>query len=196
MARMLKESRGGATGKNLRRQRNLVLGNYQLLRPINLRLLRQVVHALLMEIWPELPLDLTISIVAASEITRVNETFLRHQGSTDVITFDYSDRAGEASRLAPPPALAAPSSDRRDACPTMLHGEIFVCMDEALVQARRFRTTWQSELVRYIVHGVLHLLGYDDLRSTARRNMKQAEDNLLRSLSRRFSLCSLDARTC
>ena len=45
-----------------------------------------------------------------------------------------------------------------------LHGEIFICVDEAVLQARKFRTSWQSEIVRYLVHGVLHLLGHDDSR--------------------------------
>ena len=45
-----------------------------------------------------------------------------------------------------------------------LHGEIFICVDEAVWQARKFRTSWQSEIVRYLVHGVLHLLGHDDSR--------------------------------
>jgi probable rRNA maturation factor len=53
-------------------------------------------------------------------------------------------------------------------------------------QARRFRTTWQSELVRYVVHGVLHLLGYDDRDSRARRRMKAAEDALVRRLARQY----------
>jgi len=70
---------------------------------------------------------------------------LRHAGATDVIAFDYSIRASH------------------------LRGEIFICVDEALVQARRFRTTWQSESVRYVVHGVLHLLGFDDRRPAACR---------------------------
>ena len=68
----------------------------------------------------------------------------------------------------------------------MLHGEIFVCVDEAVSQARRFRTTWQRELVRYVVHGVLHLLGYEDLHSRTRRKMKVAEDTLVRQLSSQF----------
>ena len=82
--------------------------------------------------------------------------------------------------------------DRRDACPTLLHGEIFVCLDEAVSQARRFHTTWQSELVRYVVHGVLHLLGYDDAASRARRKMKAAEDTLVRQLARQFDFHSLE----
>jgi rRNA maturation RNase YbeY len=59
------------------------------------------------------------------------------------------------------------------------------------LQAREFRTTWQSEITRYLVHGVLHLLGHDDSRPAKRRNMKQAENRRLRELSRRFSLAHL-----
>ena len=44
-----------------------------------------------------------------------------------------------------------------------LHGELFICVDEAVAQAKEFKTSWQSEVVRYVVHGVLHLLGHDDL---------------------------------
>jgi probable rRNA maturation factor len=107
--------------------------------------------------------ELDLHVVGAAEMTRLNETFLQHQGSTDVITFDHAE-PGEA-----------------------LHGEIFVCVDEALIQARRFRTTWQSELLRYVVHGVLHLCGYDDQEPAARRRMKRAENRWLRELERRSS---------
>ena len=60
-----------------------------------------------------------------------------------------------------------------------LHGEIFVCVDEAVLQARKFGTSWQSEIVRYIVHGVLHLLGFDDSSAGARRKMKREENRLV-----------------
>jgi rRNA maturation RNase YbeY len=72
-----------------------------------------------------------------------------------------------------------------------LHGEIFVCLDEAVSQARQFHTTWQSEVVRYVVHGVLHLLGYDDLDTRARRKMKKAEDALVGRLARQFDFRGL-----
>jgi rRNA maturation RNase YbeY len=55
-------------------------------------------------------------------------------------------------------------------------------------QACRFHTTWQSEVVRYAVHGVLHLMGYDDLRPEARKLMKREEDRLLRQLARRYPI--------
>jgi len=50
---------------------------------------------------------------------------------------------------------------------------------------------WQSEVVRYIVHGVLHLLGHDDLRADLRRKMKREENRLVRLLARRFALAQL-----
>ena len=162
---------------------------------MDLRLLRRIVQALLRETWPDGSFDLAIYVVAEPEMTRLNETFLRHKGSTDVITFDYAEGAGQASRPAPSGSTAANRKDRRDACPTLLHGEIFVCLDEAVSQARRFHTTWQSELVRYVVHGVLHLLGYDDATSRARQKMKEAEDTLVIQLARQFDFHGLGVTT-
>jgi len=151
------------------RSRLLNLRNRHRTRGVQLRFLRRIVQALLQDVWPDGSLDLAVYLVAAPEVTRLNETFLRHKGSTDVITFDYAESAE----------------------PERLHGEIFICLDEAVCQARRFRTTWQSELVRYVVHGVLHLLGYDDRDSQARRRMKQAEDDLVRRLARQFAFGAL-----
>jgi probable rRNA maturation factor len=64
-------------------------------------------------------------------------------------------------------------------------------VDEALAQARQFQTSWQSEVVRYVAHGILHLQGYDDLKPALRRKMKRAENRLMRRLSRRFNLREL-----
>ena len=69
-----------------------------------------------------------------------------------------------------------------------MHGEVFVCVDEAVIQARRFRTLWQKELVRYVVHGVLHLQDFDDQGVRERRRMKREENRLLRLLAQRFPL--------
>jgi len=95
---------------------------------------------------------------------------------------------GQASCLSS--KMSVKRQDRQDACPT-LHGEIFICIGDALAQARRFRTTWQSELVRYLVHGVLHLRGYDDRQPNRRRAMKREEDRLVRELARLFPLSKL-----
>ncbi len=152
-------------------------------RSVHLGLLRWIARALLEKAWRDGSFDLAICLVAAPEMTRLNEAYLRHKGSTDVITFDYADRAGQGPRRSRFPAPSGPFRGKRDDCPALLHGEIVVCLDEALRQARRFHTTWQSELVRYVVHGVLHLLGYDDRDSRARRRMKATEDDLVLRLA-------------
>ena len=147
----------------------VLVRNHQRSRFIDVLLLRQISRELLLEVFPRQRYELGVHLVDKRVMIRLNETFLRHQGSTDVITFDYR----EASE------------------PQVLRGEIFVCIDEALVQARRFRTSWQSELVRYVVHGLLHLSGYDDERQQARRTMKRAENRLLNRLASRFVLAKI-----
>ena len=156
---------------------HLTLRNRQRTHPVDIRLLRRVCTALLAELLPIKNAELGITLVAAPEMARINGQFLQHEGSTDVITFDYCE---------------IPATRPRTMNPRLeLHGELFVCLDEAVLQARRFRTTWQSELARYIIHGMLHLLGHEDRRSPDRRQMKREENRLLRVLARRFTLSRL-----
>lgn len=146
--------------------------NRQRTKKINVRMLKQIAEALFAELSiPEA--ELGINLVAAREMTLLNETFLHHEGSTDVITFNHHDES-------------LPETDK-----TLLHGELFICVDEAILQAKRFRCTWQSEVVRYIVHGVLHLLGHDDLKAAARRRMKREENRLVRRLAKKISFAQL-----
>jgi len=160
------------------------ISSRQRVRKINRRWMKQITTALLADLEIE-NAELGIHLVTAPGITRLNEKFLRHQGSTDVITFDYLEK-GRAGC----PQPAARFGALRRTRPT-IHGEIFICVDEAVLQARRFGTSWQSETVRYLIHGILHLLGHDDRRSTARRKMKREENRRLRELSRRFPLSKL-----
>ena len=74
-----------------------------------------------------------------------------------------------------------------------LHGELFVCVDVAVAQARLFRVHWQSEVVRYIVHGILHLQGFDDRKPGPRRRMKRQEERLLKHLAGRFEFDEIDS---
>ena len=111
-------------------------------------------------------IELGVHLVAAPEMTLLNETFLHHTGSTDVITFNHAEENSTDS----------------------IHGEIFICLDDAVKQADAFRTTWQSELARYVIHGVLHLRGFDDLTPSKRRVMKREENRLLRESIEQFPL--------
>jgi probable rRNA maturation factor len=156
----------------------LVIVNRQSAAPVEIRLLRRLTQLLMKDLLGKNDFTLGICLVNSLEMARLNETFLDHPGSTDVITFDYA----RASSAAPP------VKGRKGSPAEAPHGEIFICMDEAIVFARRFRTSWQMELARYVVHGVLHLSGYDDLHRRARRVMKHEENRLLRELARRLPL--------
>ena len=149
--------------------RTLCLRNRQEVRPVDLRLLRRITHHLLKTQFRLNAYELCLHLVAAAEMARINWKFLRHEGSTDVVTFDCTQK---------------PDANQ-------LHGEIFISLDDAVAQARQFRSTWQAELVRYVIHGLLHLRGHDDSRAPERRKMKRAENRLLRfqsasSISRRL----------
>ena len=156
----------------------LTLRNHQH-RRLDMRRWRRITQALLAAASPRHRADLGIYIVTRAEITRLNEAFLHHQGPTDVIAFDYSSAERGLRRAESP--LRTPHS-------ALLWGEIFICLDEAVAQARRFQATWQTELVRYAIHGLLHLLGHDDHDRVSRRAMKTIEDTLLRQLALRFDL--------
>jgi rRNA maturation RNase YbeY len=110
--------------------------------------------------------ELGVLVVGAAAIARLNERHLGHAGPTDVITFDY--RPPERARA-------------HDGC---LRGEIVVCPEVARPAALRWGTTWREEIGRYVLHGLLHLSGYDDRSPATRRAMKREEDRLVRALVR------------
>ena len=153
----------------------LKLRNRQRTRAINLPLLRRLIRHLLARHFQIDQFELCFHFIASHEMACLNESFLQHSGSTDIITFDHSD---------------FPRPQTPDSKP-QLHGEIFISLDDAVAQAGQFRTTWQSELARYLVHGLLHLRGYDDLQATARRKMKREENRLLQALAAEFPLAQL-----
>jgi rRNA maturation RNase YbeY len=146
----------------------LRLLNRQRSRRIDPRELKTITQFLLADLLAIGQADLAIHLVGAVEMSKLNQTHLNHKGATDIITLDYSgDPSGP------------------------LIGELFICIDEAVIQARRFRTDWREELLRYVVHGALHLRGFDDLKAPARRKMKSEEERLLKKLRSRFRLSKL-----
>ena len=152
---------------------NVVIVNRQRTKKINPRWLKELTGALLAELQLT-EAELGINLVGAREMALVNETFLQHEGPTDVITFDHLEKR-------------KPASTKQN----VIHGELFICVDVALKQAKEFKSSWQAEVVRYVVHGVLHLLGYDDLKPHRRREMKRAEGRLVRRLEQSFSFAQL-----
>lgn len=151
--------------------------------------LRRILRHVLVTEFPAAGHELCFHFVTAEEMARVNWQFLQHEGSTDVITFDHvaTDVRRRNSSEAEPAHLLTSAA-------TLLHGEAFICVADAVKQAREFKTTWQSEVIRYAVHALLHLRGYDDLEPAKRRVMKREENRLMRALTATFDLDQLETR--
>jgi probable rRNA maturation factor len=66
---------------------------------------------------------------------------------------------------------------------TFQHGEIFISVETARRQARLYRTSLVDELRLYLVHGLLHLCGFDDEKPANRRTMQRAQKNIISLIS-------------
>ena len=142
----------------------IVLANRQRIRRLDRRILKQIAEFTLHSAKVE-SAEVGFHFVSAKEMARVHKDFMDIEGSTDVITFDHGGNP-----------------------PTMIHGEIFISIADAVEQAREFKTSWQSEVARYVIHGILHLLGYDDLNPAARTKMKHQENRLLKACEKHFPI--------
>lgn len=85
---------------------------------------------------------------------KLNVEFLDHDTLTDIISFDYS--VGKE-----------------------LHGDIFISVERVADNAADFNTTFQDELHRVIIHGVLHYCGYKDKTEADEQQMRNKENQYL-----------------
>jgi len=99
----------------------------------------------------------------------INSSFVGHEGPTDVICFDYRESGAGAA-----PEDGEPSVD------------IVICPEVALREARKRGLPYQRELVLYIVHGLLHAAGEDDLSPAPRRRMRLLERKTVADLEKKL----------
>ncbi len=88
-------------------------------------------------------------------LKEVNVTYLQHDYFTDIITFDNSENPG------------------------LLEGDIFISTDRIKENSQDFKSTFEEELRRVIIHGVLHLLGFKDKSDAEQQQMRQKENEYL-----------------
>ena len=117
----------------------------------------------------------TVCLVSDAEIARMNQAFRRKKGSTDVLSFPAVERRMPV-RL---PMRREPGSRRPSKAGTFL-GDIAISPSTARRYAKKLGRTLPSELQILILHGVLHLLGYDH--ETDRGEMDRVETRLRRRL--------------
>lgn len=107
--------------------------------------------------------SLNIIFVSSQKIRSLNRQYLRRDYVTDVLAFDLSD----VNR------------------PGQVNGDIAVCVDMALKNAAAYQTSCARELVLYVAHGILHLLGFDDHSPRDIRAMRAKEREILSYLGKR-----------
>lgn len=102
--------------------------------------------------------DISFIFCSDNYLLEVNKQYLNHDYFTDIITFDYVEN-------------------------DIISGDIFISCDRVKENATAFEKTFENELSRIIIHGVLHLLGYKDKVKKDKLMMTQKEDFYLTLLS-------------
>lgn len=105
---------------------------------------------------------LGVVLAGHETVLNLNRSYLEHDYVTDVLSF--------------------PLREAGDSEPVVVDGEVYVDLDTAAERAPEFDTTVEEEIYRYVVHGLLHLIGYDDQTEDERQKMKEREDRYLAEL--------------
>ncbi len=135
---------------------NIEISNRQKLLAIDADGLRRAVAAVLEEEGLE-NAAIEVAVVDDPTIHDLNRRFLNHDEPTDVISFLLDDENG-------------------------VEGDVIVSAETALRSAGRYDWPAADELLLYVVHGTLHLVGYDDLDPTARAEMRSREKHFLAAM--------------
>lgn len=101
-----------------------------------------------------------INIIFCSDnyILKINNDFLQHDYFTDIITFDYSEPDEGVNQIS---------------------GDLFISIDTVHTNADTYGVRFREELDRVIIHGILHLLGYNDKSVEEQKEIREKEDYYL-----------------
>ncbi len=119
---------------------------------------KKEIHSLVLQLKKKLNFTiefLQINFVDVETIQSINRKYLNHNNTTDIITFNYSG-----------------STNNFD-------GEIFISYQNGVENANKFNCSLNSEIARLVIHGILHLLGYDDKEKKDKIIMKKLENDLV-----------------
>ena len=100
------------------------------------------------------PGDLSVIFCDDPFLLEMNIEYLNHDTLTDIITFDYNEGS-------------------------LIIGDIFISIERVKENARLYSKSFEDELHRVIIHGVMHLCGYKDKKSKDKVTMRQKEDEFL-----------------
>ena len=150
--------------------------NSQRLVPIHRGKVRRIAEKTLEYFRLGKEIRLNILFLNDVQMSRLHRRFLGKEGPTDVLAFSMQEGK----------PLKGDS---------FLLGDIAISAETALRHAKRFRSTVDRELILYVIHGILHLLGYDDHGGRSRLLMRRKEKELLtycrNGVSRKVSITRL-----
>ncbi|HEY4246953.1 MAG TPA: rRNA maturation RNase YbeY [Lacunisphaera sp.] len=110
--------------------------------------------------------ELSIAFLTDAALARIHDDFMKDPTATDVITFEGNPAAGQAGEI----CVSADTAAR------------FVGLTAKNKTSAATQKKFSAELTLYIVHGWLHLAGYDDLQPAKKRRMRAAEKRAMRLL--------------
>ena len=105
----------------------------------------------------KIPGDLNFIITNDKIVRKLNIEYLDHDYFTDVIAFDYSENV-------------------------ILNGEVYISKDTVKKNAVKYKVSLNSEIIRVIIHGTLHLCGIDDKSSEEKNIMRELEDKWIKEI--------------
>jgi probable rRNA maturation factor len=98
--------------------------------------------------------DISFIFCSDDYLLKINQSYLNHDYFTDIITFNYN-------------------SDK------IISGDIFISVDTVRINAFEFNVSEQDEFLRVIIHGILHLLGFNDQNDLEIQEMRQQENDAI-----------------
>jgi probable rRNA maturation factor len=104
--------------------------------------------------YSRIPGSISFIFTSNASLREMNQEYLNHDYFTDVITFDYSE--GQ-----------------------VISGDIFISIDQVKINSGVYNELFEEELNRVMIHGVLHLIGFDDATDVEKAQMRKLENDAL-----------------
>jgi probable rRNA maturation factor len=115
-------------------------------------LLEAAAHEVMRQELPEIKsMKLGIVLMSDEELLEMNRKVMKHDFYTDILTFEI-ERGKSA-----------------------LEAELYFSLDRASENALQYKVTLRNELARLVIHGMLHLAGYDDKKQSGKKRMREKE---------------------